>query len=118
MPVQAKAEPRIRLKSGASRSDPTGKGRFDLISPYALERLALHYEAGAKLHGDRNWEKGIPFSRLIDSAERHLNKFKQRKADEDNLAAAMWQLCGLMHFQAVGPRSLDDRPRYRKEGAK
>jgi hypothetical protein len=60
--------------TGAVRDSQEGKGRFDLLPPYALLRLAKHFENGANRYQARNWEKGIPCSRYLDSAFRHLVK--------------------------------------------
>ena len=46
----------------AIREPSTGKGRYDLISPFAIRRLARWYEAGAAKYAPRNWEKGMPYS--------------------------------------------------------
>ena len=74
---------REKFKSGAVRDLRFGKGRFDLVSPFALYRLSIIYERGAKKYKDRNWEKAMPFTRFIDSAERHINQYKMGKKDED-----------------------------------
>ena len=58
----------------AIREPSTGKGRFDLVTPFGIMRLAKWYELGAKKYADRNWEKVMHFSRYIYSAMRHLNK--------------------------------------------
>lgn len=110
-----KAEPKEQYAGGATRSDRTGKGRFDLISPYALLRLARRYEDGAAHHGDRNWEGGFPLSRCYDAAIRHLTQALAGQTDEDHLAAAAWNVFAAMHFEAliergVLPRGLDDIP--------
>jgi hypothetical protein len=97
--------------SGAKRSDRTGKGRFDLISPVALRRLAIRYEHGAIQKGDRNWEGGFEISRCIDSTLRHLNQYREGDRVEDHLAAAAWNLFAAMHFEEVKPHC-DDMPRY------
>ena len=86
-------------ESGAKRSDRTGKGRFDLISPHGLRRLALRYEAGALDKGERNWEKGFGLSRCIDAAFRHLNQYNGGDRAEDHLAAVAWQCFAMMHFE-------------------
>lgn len=62
--------------------------------------------------GDRNWEKGIPFSRYIDSAKRHLNKFVMGMEDEDHLAAAAWNIFAIMHHEELEQTNLDDMPHY------
>lgn len=96
----------------AVREPSTGKGRYDLISPFATRRLAEWYELGAQKYADRNWEKGIPFSRYIDSAKRHLDKFVMGMEDEDHLAAAAWNIFAIMHHQELGEYELDDMPHY------
>lgn len=94
------------------REPATGKGRFDLLSPYATLRSARWMELGAMKYADRNWEKGMPFSRYIDSALRHINKYKMGLDDEDHLAAAVWNLNAIMHHQGLGQTEFDDLPHY------
>ena len=96
----------------AIREPSEGKGRYDLISPFALNRLAKHYENGAKKYFDRNWEKGIPYSRYVDSAMRHLTQFVMGKEDEDHLAAAAWNIFSIMHHQELNQTDLDNLPHY------
>lgn len=96
----------------AVREPSTGKGRYDLVSPFATRRLAEWYELGARKYADRNWEKGIPFSRYIDSAKRHLDKFVMGMEDEDHLAAAAWNIFAIMHHQELRQTELDDMPHY------
>lgn len=98
--------------TGATRDRRAGKGRFDLITPFMLARLAGVYERGAINHGDRNWESGIPFSRLIDSALRHINQFQCGMRDEDHIAQAIWNLSCIIHFDETGKKYLDDLPVY------
>ena len=40
-------------KNRAVRDVATGKGRYDLISPIAMQRLADHYENGAGKYKDK-----------------------------------------------------------------
>lgn len=89
---------REKFSTGSRRDTREGKGRFDLISPIALHRLARHYEHGAKKYGDRNWEKGQPVSRFIDSAMRHLNNFLAGDRSEDHLAACAWNCFSAIHI--------------------
>lgn len=98
---------RISYATGAVREPSTGKGRFDLITPFGLQRLAIWYELGAQKYSDRNWEKGIPISRCLDSAFRHLAKYMMGKTDEDHLAAAVWNILAMMHFEEVMPELID-----------
>lgn len=98
---------------GAVREPATGKGRYDLISPYGLDRLAHWYEAGATKYPVRNWEKGIPYSRCLDSALRHLNKYRMNLNDEDHLAAAAWNIFAIMHYQGLRlDDEFNDLPEY------
>ena len=102
-------------KTGATRDQREGKGRFDLITPMMLRRLAGVYERGAKNHGDRNWEKGIPFSRLLDSALRHINQYREGYRDEDHIVQAIWNLACLVHFEDMKREDLNDLPNYLNE---
>lgn len=99
-------------KDKAVREPMDGKGRFDLITPFGLARLARWYELGSKKYSDRNWEKGMPFSRYICSAIRHINKYIMGMTDEDHLAAAVWNILAIIHHEELGQTNLDDMPHY------
>lgn len=99
-------------RGGGTRDSQAGRGRFDLITPFFLKRLAGVYERGAVNHGSWNWTKGMPFSRLVNSALRHLNQYRSGSRDEDHLAQAAWQLATMIHFEEVGRTDLDDLPRF------
>lgn len=62
--------------------------------------------------GDRNWEKGIPTSRLVDSAMRHINQFREGLRDEDHIAQAIWNLACIIHFEELKREDLNDVPNY------
>lgn len=103
--------------TGSRRDTREGKGRYDLISPYVMHRDARHLENGAKKYGDRNWEKGQPLSRYLDSAIRHLYKYLEGHRDEDHLAAARWNVGALMHTEEMIrrgrlPAELSDLPEF------
>jgi hypothetical protein len=104
---------REEMPTGSVRDTREGKGRFELISPFALRRLAGVYERGAAKYASRNWEKGQPFSRFLDSALRHLNSFAMGWTDEDHLSQALWNVAAIIHFQELGRADLDDMPHYR-----
>lgn len=104
---------RQEFPTGSVRDTRKGKGRFDLIPFYPLLRLAQHYENGAAKYGDRNWEKGQPLSRYLDSAIRHLLVANDGLEDEDHLSAAVWNIFGYIatkQWIAEGklPEALDD----------
>ena len=106
---------RENFDTGSRRDTRDGKGRFDLIPHEFLEALARHFENGARKYGDRNWEKGQPLSRYLDSALRHMMKARQGLEDEDHLSAAAWNICGILCTLAWArdgklPRDLVDLP--------
>ena len=106
---------RQEFVTGSVRDTNIGKGRFDLIPPYALLRLAQHYENGAIKYGSRNWELGQPLSRYIDSAMRHLIKVLMGVDDEDHLSAACWNILAIIETQkrieiGILPKELNDLP--------
>jgi hypothetical protein len=108
---------RRTFDTGAKRDAATGKGRYDLISPLALRRLAVLLEKGAVKYDARNWEKGMPLSVFFDCAVRHLYKHLAGMRDEDHLAAAMWNVQAIMHFEemiarGLKPAELNDLPSY------
>ncbi|MBM4043017.1 MAG: hypothetical protein FJ290_31395 [Planctomycetes bacterium] len=100
---------REEFDGGAVRDVRSGKGRYDLLSPHALGRLAAVYEKGAAKYAARNWEKGIPVSRCLDSALRHIFQYLAGAKDEDHLAQADWNLQAVMHFEETRP-DLQDIP--------
>ena len=59
-----------------------GKVRLDLVPVSAVRGMALAFENGLKKYPPNNWKKGILYSRLLASAERHMIAFKEQE-DED-----------------------------------
>ena len=111
---------REKFTSGAVRDTDEGKPRPDLISPFATEKLADWLRLGAEKYAPRNWERGLPLSRCLASALRHLMKYQQGVRDgEDNLTAAFCNLMFMLHTtemieRGVLPESLNDLPQYNK----
>lgn len=111
---------RQKFPTGSVRDTNIGKGRFDLMPPYAMLRLALHYENGSSKYGDRNWELGQPLSRYLDSAMRHIVKVLMGLDDEDHLSAAAWNIMAVVETQkrielGLLPQELDNLPTIYKE---
>lgn len=92
---------REEFNTGSRRDTRDGKGRYDLISVIAKARLAVHIENGAKKYGDRNWEKGQPLMRYLDSAQRHIDKYVEGHRDEDHMAAALWNIMAFIHTEEM-----------------
>lgn len=113
MIVKDSGERRL-FETGAVRDIAEGKGRCDLLPACALIRLSKLYEAGAKKYDDRNWEKGIPISVMIDSGIRHILKYLDGHIDEDHLTAAAWNILGAMWMEEKRP-DLQDLPSRKGE---
>lgn len=90
---------RREFSSGAVRDAARGKPRYSLIPPGPLRRLAQQYTKGADKYDDHNWAKGMPVSVLLDSAFRHLEDWRSGDRAEDHLAAVIFNVMGIMHFE-------------------
>ena len=103
--------------TGAVRDSAEGKPRPDLFSPFAMERIGLWLEQGARKYEPRNWEKGMGYERVTASLHRHLMKYMQHDMSEDHLAAIAVNASFLMHYDAmiergILPKELNDLPEY------
>jgi Domain of unknown function (DUF5664) len=65
------AKPKV-FASGAIR-DSDGKTRWDLLPYDALDEIAKVLTDGANQYGDRNWEKGFPWTAVFASLMRHTS---------------------------------------------
>jgi hypothetical protein len=108
------------FSTGAHRDPNDNKGRYDLLSPIFMRRLAIHTQKGGQARGDRNWEAGMPMSAVIDSAIRHLYAFLEGDRSEDHLAAGAWNImvavhCGELIMKRILPEELYDLPDYTEQ---
>lgn len=99
--------------TGSVRDQAEGKGRYDLLEPYAIRRLAQHFENGAKKYGDNNWKLGQPLSVYLDSGIRHGFNLLEGKTDEDHAAAMAWNAMAFISTkrwvdEGTLPAELDD----------
>ena len=71
------------------------KLRMDLIPPEVEEALAIVLTYGCTKYGDRNWEKGIAYSRIYGALRRHLLKWVMgHRRDEESGLPTLWHaLC-------------------------
>lgn len=107
---------RQEFNTGAKRDIQAGKGRFDLLQWRALFKVARQLEEGAIKYDARNWEKGIPLSRYLDSATRHLAMFAMGRTDERHDVAVAWNILCLIDTaerikEGLLPAELDDLPK-------
>jgi 5'(3')-deoxyribonucleotidase len=49
-----------------------GKLRYDLVDAWAHEQMVKVLTYGSNKYSDRNWEAGMPWSKIISSLKRHL----------------------------------------------
>jgi hypothetical protein len=101
------------------RDDPAdnydgGKLRYDLLPADALEELVKVYTSGADKYHDRNWEKGMAWSRAFGSLQRHTWAW-MRGEDIDpesgihHMAHAAFRCLQLLAYAKRGVGE-DDRP--------
>ena len=104
--------------TGAQRDTAEGKPRPDLVSPFAMRRLGRWLALGAQKYSPRNWEKGIPIERSVESLYRHVLAFQAGETDEDHMAAVMCNAMFILHTEEmvrrnVLPKALVVMPDYR-----
>lgn len=105
----------------SGRKDDAGKTRMELLPPELLEGVARVLTFGAAKYADRNWEKGIAWSRVYGALLRHMNAWWGGEAvDRETGMSHLWHagccLSFLMAFEqrGIGP---DDRPGAQKPSA-
>jgi hypothetical protein len=76
---------KVASETGAIRSDASGKGRLDLLPPWAVLRLAKHFEAAS------TGAEG-----LISSALRHLLQYLGGDRSEPHEVSAAWNVMVLL----------------------
>ena len=98
---------RHTFDTGAVRDMAAGKGAPAYMPADALMRLSVHYENGAIKYGVGNYLLGINVSSFLNSAIRHLWKYMAGQDDEDHLAAAAFNILGMMQMEATKPELVD-----------
>jgi len=91
-----------------------GKLRYDLVTPYALEKMTEVMTMGAKKYAERNWEKGMEWSKVLASMKRHIAAFEMGEDfdQESNLLHMAHVMCNahfLTEYYRIYPQG-DDRP--------
>jgi hypothetical protein len=81
-----------------------GKNRLDLIPAEWIEGLGEIMTFGANKYEDRNWERGMPWSKCLGPALRHVVKWMRGETlDEESgkhhLLHAAWNLLALYFYQ-------------------
>lgn len=91
-----------------------GKIRYDLLEPHAIEELAKVFTIGAEKYAPRNWEKGMPWSKVVASLKRHIAEFEKgedydKETQLFHMAHAAWNAMALVSYYKLAPQH-DDRP--------
>lgn len=81
-----------------------GKMRADLLPWDALEEVIKVMTHGASKYGDRNWELGMDYTRLVGSTYRHVFiewlSHKRECDEETGLHPIAHGICGLLMLLA------------------
>jgi hypothetical protein len=112
----------IELKKEPGKKFDADKLRVDLVSLIGFIGQSRVYTVGSLKYSDRNWEKGMSWSRPYAATLRHLILwFLGEEYDvgkdgtrERHLDCAATELSFLQHFTMLGTGT-DDRPKLTKE---
>lgn len=112
--IYPKDGPDFTTFSTGGKKETKGKLRVDLIPPEATKAMAEVYTMGAEKYGDKNWEQGIPFTKLRGAVGRHLLKWDLKDDIDDesglnHLKHALVDLSMLVTFIERHRKDLDDR---------
>lgn len=107
---------------GTGKRYNEGKLRYDLVPAFAQEQYVKVLTNGSIKYGDWNWSKGMNFSTVIASLERHLAAIKQgHDFDEDSsLLHSSHIMCNaafLTEYYKIYPEG-DDRNHWYKQHPK
>jgi hypothetical protein len=125
VPVEAKGyapetlRPTDDINTAGVKFD-NGKTRDDLIPPEVEEAIAKVLEFGAKKYAERNWEKGMLWSRPYAATRRHMRNWFARRDfgkgpgnDKDSGFSDLWHaatnIAFLIAYELRGSGT-DDRP--------
>lgn len=96
------------------RKDDGGKIRMELLPPELLESVATILTFGAVKYEDRNWEKGMKWSRVFGALMRHAWAWwRGERTDPETGHSHLWHAgCCIAFLIAYEQREIgeDDRP--------
>jgi Domain of unknown function (DUF5664) len=98
---------------GGGKRFNKGKLRYDLIPSNSLKEIAKVFTYGCEKYGEKNWQRGMKWSNVIASLERHLAAFKQcEDFDEEtghyHIAHLATNAIFLLEYYRIYPQG-DDR---------
>lgn len=100
----------------------SGKLRYDLIPPEAMDSFAEVYTIGARKYADRNWELGMSWGRVFSAMLRHAFKWLGGESydavdGQHHLASVMWCAASLIAYEARSMTQWDDRKPVKGDNA-
>lgn len=109
----------------------SGKPRYDLFEPFAIEQLANVFTKGSLKYTDRNWEKGMSWGKCLASLKRHMAAFEKGEdydfdpncdgcknknctnhTGELHTALAAWNALAITSYYKIFPQGDDRRHNY------
>ena len=91
----------------------TGKLKWSLVSWRALAPMVRVLMFGAEKYDDHNWKKGLKYTEVCESLQRHLNSFIEGEDDdpESKLSHVGHVLCNAMFlsYMSFFRKDMDDR---------
>lgn len=107
---------KVKEDGGGLRKD-AGKNRLELIPATWTWALGDVLTKGAYKYEDRNWERGMPWDKMVGCYKRHVEKFMSgERYDEEtgchHLAMAAWNILALMDYdlRSAGENNLPHAP--------
>lgn len=101
------------LKDYGWKAD-AGKARIDLMPPEFITATAQVLAFGAAKYGERNWEKGLEWSRVFAALERHMWAWwSGEDKDAETGMSHLWHASCCMAFLVAYEQrqtGTDDRP--------
>lgn len=94
------------------------KPRLDLIPPEAIMALGEVLRKGAEKYADRNWEKGMDWSRVFGPLQRHLWKWwgGENRDSETNLSHLYHALANIVFLLTYEERKIGTDDRQKTKG--
>ena len=91
----------------------TGKLKWSLMSWKALAPMVRVLMFGANKYDDHNWKKGLKYTEILESTQRHMNSFIEGEDDdsESKLSHVGHILCNAMFlsYMFLFRKDMDDR---------
>jgi hypothetical protein len=91
----------------------TGKLKWGLVSWKALAPMVRVLMFGAEKYDDHNWKKGLKYTEVTESLQRHLNAFIEGEENdpESKLSHVGHILCNAMFlsYMSMYKKDMDDR---------